>query len=115
MMVLAQNYHPNMLALLIKLCHTFEVDEDCEYDDWEAFFTLLDRVTPEERYFLLDLLSVSAAFDGHLSRLERHHLPEAFKELTPTYLERSEQLRNMLMNGQLHAAKDHCKLDFTPG
>ena len=115
MMVLAQNYHPNMLVLLLRLCDTFQIDDSKEYDDWEDFLVVLDEVTTKERYFLLDLLSVAAAFDGHLSQLERHHLPEAFKELTKEYMERTEQLMNLLLNGQLHAAKKLCVLDFDPG
>jgi hypothetical protein len=115
MMVLAQNYHPNMLVLLLRLCDTFKIDDDCDYDNWEDFLQLLDEVSAEERYFLLDLLSVSAAFDGHLSKLERHHLPEAFKELTDVYMPRTEKLKTLLLNGQLHAAKELCKLDFYPG
>ena len=115
MMVLAQNYHPNVLVLLIKLCNTFEIKENSEYDNWEDFLSILDQVTEPERYFLLDLLSVSAAFDGHLSRLEKHHLPEAFKELTDVYMHRTNQLKDMLVSGQLHAAKELCTLDFNPG
>lgn len=115
MMVLAQNYHPNVLVLLIKLCDTFEIKENSEYDNWEVFLSILDQVTEPERYFLLDLLSVSAAFDGHLSRLEKHHLPEAFKELTDVYMHRTNQLKDMLVSGQLHAAKELCTLDFSPG
>jgi len=115
MMVLAQNYHPNMLVLLLRLCDTFKIDNRCEYDNWDDFLMLLDEVSTSERYFLLDLLSVSAAFDGHLSQLERHHLPEAFKELTDVYMQRTEQLKTLLLNGQLHAAKELCTLDFEAG
>jgi putative flippase GtrA len=115
MMVLAQNYHPNMLVLLIRFCDSFKIDDDSEYDNWDDFLQLLDEVSTKERYFILDLLCVSAAFDGHLSKLERHHLPEAFKELTDIYMLRTEKLKNMLLNGQLHAAKKLCTLDFEPG
>ncbi|MDD1642883.1 MAG: hypothetical protein LUQ29_06410 [Methylococcaceae bacterium] len=115
MMVLAQNYHPNLLVLLIRLSNTFEIKENSEYDNWEHFLSVLDHVSVPERYFLLDLLSVSAAFDGQLSRLERHHLPEAFKDLTDIYMHRTIQLKNMLVSGQLHAAKELCTLDFSPG
>ena len=114
-MVLAQHYHPNLLVLLIRLCDTFEVDDNREYDNWEDFLALLDEVSTEQRYFLLDLLSVAAAFDGQLSRLEKYHLPEAFKELTEVYMQRSNELTTMLMKGQLHAAKELCTLDFSPG
>jgi hypothetical protein len=115
MMVLAQNYHPNLLVLLIRLSNTFAIKENSEYDNWEHFLSVLDQVSEPERYFLLDLLSISAAFDGQLSRLERHHLPEAFKDLTDIYMHRTIQLKNMLVSGQLHAAKELCTLDFSPG
>jgi hypothetical protein len=115
MMVLAQNYHPNMLMLLIRFTETFEVNENCEYDNWEDFLNMLGQVGEQERYFLLDLLCVSAAFDGKLSRLEKHHLPEAFQELTEVYMRRTQLLAKMLLNGQLHAAKELCILDFNPG
>jgi len=115
MMVLAQDYHPNLLVLLVRLCNTFEIKEHGDYDDWEYFLSVLDQVSESERYFLLDLLSISAAFDGQLSRMEKHHLPEAFKDLTEIYMHRIVQLKNMLVSGQLHAAKDLCTLDFRPG
>jgi hypothetical protein len=115
MMVLAQNYHPNMLVLLIRLCDKFNIEENKEYDNWEKFLTLLDEVSEQERYFLLDLLCVSAAFDGHLSQLERHHLPEAFKEHTEVYMVRTEKLKDLLLNGELHAAKKLCVLDLKAG
>jgi len=115
MMVLSQNYHPNMLVLLLRLSDTFQINDNYEYDNWEDFIALLDEVNECERYFLLDLLSVSAAFDGHLSRLELHYLPEAFKELTEVYMERTEKLKNHLLSGQLHAAKELCVLDFEAG
>jgi hypothetical protein len=78
-------------------------------------FSVLDQVSKPERYFLLDILSVSAAFDGQLSRMEKHHLPQAFKDLTDIYMHRIVQLKNMLVSGQLHAAKELCTLDFRPG
>lgn len=115
MMVLSQNHHPNMLVLLIKLCETFEIQGSHEYDNWADFLNLLNEVTEPERYFILDLLCVSAAFDGHLSRLEREHLPDAFGEHTEIYMRRIEELITALLDGRLHKAKDLCKLDFEAG
>jgi hypothetical protein len=115
MMVLSQNHHPNMLVLLIKLCETFEIQDSHEYDNWADFLNLLNEVTEPERYFILDLLCVSAAFDGHLSRLEREHLPDAFGEHTDVYMLRVEELITALLEGRLHKAKDLCKLDFEAG
>jgi hypothetical protein len=114
-MVLAQNYHPNMLILLTRISSTFEIDSSCEYDDWDAFLKILNSVEAHERYFLLDLLCLASAFDGKLSRLEKHHLPEAYQELTDIYMQRSQKLTNMLVAGQLHAATALCTLDFNPG
>jgi hypothetical protein len=114
-MVLSQNHHPNMLVLLIKMCETFTVKEDSEYDNWTDFLALLNEVTEPERYFILDLLCVSAAFDGHLSKLEREYLPQAFAEHTDVYMSRIEELIDALLNGRLHKAKELCKLDFEAG
>jgi hypothetical protein len=114
-MVLSQNYHPNMLILMIKLCESFEITQQKNYDNWDDFLQLLQTIEPHERYFILDLLCISAAFDGHLSRLERHHLPQAFAEHTDVYLQRMQQLTKVLLNGRLHEAKALCKLDFEPG
>jgi len=114
-MVLSQNYHPNMLILMIKLCETFEIEKHDNYDDWEDFLKILNEVETHEHYFILDLLCVSAAFDGNLSRLERYYLPQAFGEYTGVYMQRMEHLTEVLLNGHLHAAKELCKLDFEPG
>lgn len=115
MMVLAQHYHPNMLILLMRLSDTFAVQDNCDYDNWDDFLAVLSQVQAHERYFLLDLLCVAAAFEGKLSRLEKHHLPEAFQEYTEVYLQRTQQLADLLLAGRLHAAKELCTLDFNPG
>lgn len=115
MMVLSQNHHPNMLVLLVKMCKTFGIEDSHEYDNWKDFLSVLNEVSEPERYFILDLLCVSAAFDGHLSSLEREHLPEAFAEHTEVYMQRIVELIEALLNGRLHKAKDLCKLDFEAG
>lgn len=115
MMVLAQNYHPNMLILLTRISTTFDMDNHADYDDWDNFLKILNTVEEHERYFLLDLLCVASAFDGKLSRLEKYHLPQAYQELTDTYMERAQQLTAMLIDGRIHAAQALCKLDFYPG
>jgi hypothetical protein len=114
-MVLAQNYHPNMLILLTRIADAFEIDNKCEYDDWDSFLQTLNSVNQQERYFLLDLLCVASAFDGKLSRLEKYHLPQAYQDLTNVYIKRSQKLTKMLISGQLHAAKELCLLDFNAG
>ncbi|WP_295384943.1 hypothetical protein [uncultured Thiodictyon sp.] len=114
-MVLAQNYHPNLLVLLIRFADAFHITEGNEYDNWDDFLSLLNRLSASERLFILDLLSIAAAFDGRVSRLEGRHLPQAFKELTDRYMTRTSQLTQMLVSGQLHAAKALCTLELAAG
>ena len=115
MMVLTENYHPNMLMLLVQISDSVNAHDERDYDDWNQFLGILSEVSDKERYFLLDLLCIAAAFDGRLSTRERHRLPEAFGPLTDTYMHRIEQLKHLLLTGQLHAAKALCTLDFQPG
>jgi len=115
MMVMTQNYHPNMLMLLVKFSETLAVEDRGDYDDWSVFVPLLNRVTAEERYFLLDLLCVAAAFDAHVSHLERQRLPEVFGEFSEQYMARIRTLKKLLLTGRIHAAKELCRLDFRPG
>lgn len=111
-MVLTQNHHPNMLILLHRFSEHFGIREHIDLDDWEILLRLLKEVTPDERLFLLDLLCIAAAFDGHLSSLEKRRLPEAFGPDTPFYLERVKVLIDCLLQGHLHQAKTLCKLHF---
>ena len=115
MMVMTQSYHPNMLILLYQFSRDLAVDDKSDYDDWDVFIALLERLTPEERFFLLDLLSVAATFDGKVSKLQRQQLPQAFGEHTQLYMERIQRLQDYLISGQIHAARSECQLDFLPG
>lgn len=114
-LVLSQNYHPNMLILMVKLCHAFKIETQASYDDWDDFLTLLKQVKPHERYFILDLLSISATFDGYLSPLEREFLPQAFGDDTEIYMARMEALTTALLSGRLHQAKALCEINFEAG
>ncbi|MDD5580133.1 MAG: hypothetical protein PHY16_12745 [Methylobacter sp.] len=114
MMVLTQNHHPNMLMLLFKISDHFAVQDHNGYDDWQVFLDLLDEVSIDERYFLLDLLSIAAIFDGRLSPLEKRLLPEAFGNLNAIYMERIQSLKKCLVSGHIHAAKALCQLNYRP-
>lgn len=111
-MALAQHYHPNLLILLVRFSSSLEISEEKNYDDWSEFLKLSAGLAGPERFFLCDLLSIAAAFDGRISRLELRHLPEAFGELTEFYLYRTHQLSDMLVAGRLHAAKRLCSLSL---
>jgi hypothetical protein len=42
-------------------------------------------------------------------------LPMAFGLHTPDYMERIRHLRDCLVSGRIHAAREACQLDFLPG
>lgn len=113
--VMAQNYHPNMIVLLIRFQQILKISEPDRYDDWDLFLETLQQVSEKERYFLLDLFTVSAAFDGKLSTLETESLLAAYEKDYGIYKPRLLKLTEELMNGKLNAALVECKLDFKAG
>lgn len=113
--VMTQNYHPNMVILLLRFRDLLQIDEEDRYDDWQLFLYTLNQVTEEERNFLLDLFTVAAAFDGKLSVLEKEHLQEAYQADFPLYYSRLEKLTGHLKDGRLNAARELCRLDFIKG
>lgn len=114
MMVLTQNHHPNMLILLHRFSERFAIQDRADFDDWAALLRVLEEVPPDERLFLLDLLCIAAAFDGHLSPMEKRRLPEAFGNDSALYMERIADLIDCLLNGRLHQAKALCQLHSGP-
>jgi hypothetical protein len=114
-MVLTQKHHPNMLMLVVRIADTLGIAEDGNYDDWDTLLLTLQTVPEPERYLLLDLLCISAALDGHLSRLERRQLAQAFGPHATAYYARCRRLVHQLQTGRLHAAIAECQLDYQPG
>jgi hypothetical protein len=113
--VMAQNYHPNMIILLIRFQQIMEVNTTDKYDDWGLFLDTLKKVSPAERHFLLDLFTVAAAFDGRLSHLETESLRSAYGDEYDVYYPRLIRLTTHLRQGKLNAALAECKLDFKAG
>ncbi len=113
--VMAQNYHPNMIVLLLRFQHLLHVNQDHQYDDWNLFLETLKKVSEKERNFLLDLFTIAAAFDGKISRLEANNIKDAYGESYGLYLPRLLQLTKHLKAGKLHAAAELCKIDFISG
>jgi hypothetical protein len=113
--VMAQNYHPNMIVLLLRFQHLLHMNQDHQYDDWNLFLDTLKRVSEKERNFLLDLFTVAVAFDGKISKLESNNMKDAYGEYYGLYLPRLLELTKHLKAGKLHAAADLCKIDFTAG
>ena len=113
--VMAQNYHPNMIIILLRFQEILQVTEENKYDDWGLFLDTLRNVSAKERCFLLDLFTVAAAFDGRVSHLEEENLRSAYQQDYDLYYPRLMQLTQYLKDGRLNAALALCKLDFTAG
>ena len=113
--VMTQNYHPNMIILLLHFADTLRITEENEYDDWDLFLETLAKVPARERYFLLDLFTVAAAFDGKLSKLEQENLRSAYQEEYNLYLPRLQRLTHCLKGGRLNEAYGLCRLDYVAG
>lgn len=113
--VMTQNYHPNMMLLLMEFQQLLNLSEENKYDDWEMFLQTLQNVTADERNFLLDLFTVSVAFDGKVSTLEQDNLKAAYGKDFEIYYPRLLQLTQHLKAGRLNAAFKLCRLDFVAG
>lgn len=113
--VMTQNYHPNMMLLLMEFQQLLNLSEENKYDDWEMFLQTLQNVTADERNFLLDLFTVSVAFDGKVSTLEQDNLKADYGNDFEIYYPRLLQLTQHLKAGRLNAAFKLCRLDFVAG
>lgn len=113
--VMTQNYHPNMILLLMRFQQLLQITTADKYDDWNLFLQTLQQVSLKERYFLLDLFTVAAAFDGKLSTLETENLKAAYGNEYELYCPRLNKLTSHLKNGELNAALALCKLDMVEG
>jgi hypothetical protein len=113
--VMTQNYHPNMILLLLEFQELLNLSEENKYDDWNLFLEVLQKVSAKERNFLLDLFTVSVAFDGKVSRLEQENLRAAYGKDFDLYYPRLLQLTAHLKAGRLNAAYALCRLDFIAG
>ncbi len=113
--VMTQNYHPNMILLLLEFQQLLNLSEENKYDDWSMFLQTLKDVSESERYFLLDLFTVSVAFDGKISTLEQENLKAAYGNEYELYHPRLVKLTAHLKAGRLNAAYKLCRLDFVAG
>jgi hypothetical protein len=113
--VMTKNYHPNMIILLFRFQQMLNITEENRYDDWDLFLQTLNNVNVNERNFLLDLFTVSAAFDGKLSDLENENLKTAYGKDYEIYHPRLVKLTECLQEGKLNEALSLCKLDFVVG
>lgn len=113
--VMTKNYHPNMIILLFRFQQMLHITKENKYDDWNLFLETLNTVSEKERNFLLDLFTVSAAFDGKLSDLEAGNLKTVYGKDYGIYYPRLVKLTACLKEGKLNEALSLCKLDFVVG
>jgi len=113
--VMAQNYHPNMMILLLQFQQLLKIEGENKYDDWNLFVETLNKVTDKERNFLRSLFTIAVAFDGKISQLEKDNLRAAYGNEYTLYYPRVVQLTEHLKDGHLNAALALCDLDFTAG
>ena len=112
---MAQNYHPDMIILLIRFQELLDFEKEDQYDDCNLFLETLNLVSEKERNFLLDLFTVSAAFDGNVSHLEEENLRSVYKNEYDLYYPRLTQLTDYLKKDKLNAPLSLCRLDFVAG
>jgi hypothetical protein len=113
--VMAQNYHPNVIILLLRFQDLLHMGDENRLDDWGLFLDTLKKVNEKERNFLLNLLTIAASFDGKISLLESKNIGQAYGAQSSLYLSRLRELTRNLKMGRLHAAAELCKIDFTAG
>jgi hypothetical protein len=113
--VLARNYHPNMIVLLLRFQHLLHMNKDHRYDDWNLFLDALGKAGEKDRFFLLNLFTIAVAFDGRISHLESKNMKDAYGDYFSAYQPRLMQLTEDLRAGRLNAASALCKIDFTAG
>lgn len=113
--VMTKNYHPNMIILLFRFQQMLHITKENKYADLSLFLETLNTVLEKERNFLLDLFTVSAAFDGKLSDMESGNLKTVYGKDYGIYQSRLVKLTACLNETKLNEALSLCKLDFVLG
>jgi len=115
LMVMAKNYHPNNVLLLIRLNEVFAIEEEKNYDDLPYYLEYLERLPPKDRHLLRMLSGVSAVFDGKMTRAEKQALEQIFGEERERYMAFTKRLKAELLSGHLHQAATLCEEGMITG
>jgi hypothetical protein len=108
MIVLAKNYHPNNIILLIRLTNYFNINDTKDYDDLDKFLKYLDNSSCEEKHLFMTLSGISAVFDGKLNREEKKALVKIFGNEYNKYMDFTKELKSLLLNSRLHQSANLC-------
>ncbi|NOZ90330.1 MAG: hypothetical protein GXO60_03485 [Epsilonproteobacteria bacterium] len=106
--VLAKNYHPNNIILLIRLTNHFDIKEAKEYDDLELFLEHLKNSSQKEKHIFRTLAGVSAVFDGKLNKEEKKALIKIFGDEKDRYMSFTNELKSLLLDSKLHRSAYLC-------
>lgn len=113
MIVLAKNYHPNNIILLIRLSNHLDINDAKDYDNLNDFLEYLENSSKEERHFLRILAGISAVFDGELNRTEEKALVKIFGDEYNQYMGFTKELKYLLLNSRLHKSADLCSKNLS--
>jgi len=108
-MVLSKNYHPNNIILLIKLNKNLQIKDENNYDDLALLLEYLDVASAKERHLIRTLAGISAVFDGELNRAEKIALEQIFSKEHKVYMEFTQALKLLLLEGSIHKAAAICE------
>ncbi len=108
MIVLAKNYHPNNIILLIRLSNHLNINEAKDYDDLDKFLEYLKNSSKEERHLLRTLSGISAVFDGKLNKKEKKALILIFGDEYNGYMSFTKELKSLLLKSRLHQSANLC-------
>ena len=108
-MVLAQNYHPNNVLLLIRLNENLAIKDEKNYDNLEIYLDYLNQVSIEERHLLRTLSGIGAVFDGKMKREEKRALEKIFAEECDLYMAFTKELKLQLLSGHIHQSAHLCE------
>ncbi len=108
MIVLAKNYHPNNIILLIRLSNHLNINEAKDYDDLDKFLEYLKNSSKEEKHLLRTLSGISAVFDGKLNKKEKKALILIFGDEYNGYMSFTKELKSLLLKSRLHQSANLC-------
>ena len=108
--VMTKNYHPNMIILFLRFQELLKITETKNYDSFELFLETLNKVSSNERLYLLKLFTIAASFDGDISKLENQNLEKIYGNDFSTFYPMLIQLTENINKGELNAAYELCNL-----
>jgi hypothetical protein len=106
--VLAKNYHPNNIILLMRLTNHFDIRKGNDYDNLDKYLEFIENSSKEEKHLFRALSGISAVFDGKLNREEKKALVKIFGDEYDKYMSFTKELKSLLLDSKLHQSANLC-------